>query len=220
MLPAPRPLQALAAALLVVAMLFAAAPVSAGSRITTDEGRRPNPAWADSFGPNHLPDPDVAQRLSARRTAIPFACGMGAFAVDIGFIHSGYIALGGYTVAALGIVTGPYAGYGYGGIPGRGAAGVGVRLALVVAAPVAVALYESNNWSDDDEAAAIALGLLAGTGLAALSGVWDIVTVPDNVERNNARLLQQARVRVEPAVTPFAHAPGIAVRVGFGSGGS
>lgn len=213
--PAPRHSLAL-----IAALLFAAAPASAGSRITSDEGRRPNPAWADSFGPHHLPDPGVAQRLSARRTTVPFALGMGAFAVDVAFIHSGLVAMGGYAIAAGGIVVGPYAGYGYGGIPGRGAAGLGLRLALVVAAPVAVALTDNNDWSDDDESAAIALGLLAGTGLAALSGVWDIATVPNNVERNNARLLQQAQVRVEPAVTPFAHSPGIAVRVGFGAGGS
>lgn len=218
--PVPRHSPAIAVALLVAALL-GAAPVSAGSKITTDKPVKPNPAWADSFGPYHLPDPGVAQRLSARRTAMPFAVGTAAFAVDIGFIKSGYIALGGYVLAAAGIVVGPYAGYGYGGIPARGAVGVGVRLALVVAAPVAVALYDGQEgWSDDDESAAVALGLLAGTGLAALSGVWDITTVPNNVERNNSRLLQQVRVRVEPAVTPFAHAPGIAIRVGFGSGGS
>jgi hypothetical protein len=218
--PVPSHLPVVASALLV-ATLFAVAPVSAGSRITTDKGRSPNPAWADSFGPHHLPDPGVAQRLSAGRTALPFAVGTVAFALDVGVIRSGYIALGGYAVAAAGIVIGPCAGYTYGGIPGRGAVGMGVRLALVVAAPVAVALYDGqDDWSDEDESAAIALGLLAGTGLAALSGVWDITTVPNNVERNNSRLLQQARVRVEPAVTPFAHAPGIAIRVGFGSGGS
>lgn len=218
--PAPRRSLAAAGALLFAAML-AAAPVFAGGRITTDERRVPNPAWSDSFGPHHLPDPGVAQRLSARRTAVPFAVGTAAFALDVGLIKSGYVAFGGYVVMAYGIVAGPSAGYSYGGIPARGAVGVGVRLALVVAAPVAVALYDGpEGWSDEDESAAVALGLLAGTGLAALSGVWDIVTVPNNVERNNERLLQQVRVRVEPAVTPFAHAPAIAIRVGFGSGGS
>lgn len=211
---------AMAAALFCAAWLLAAAPASAGGRITTDSGGKTSPAWSDSFGPHHLPDPGIAQRLSAKSTAVPFAVGMGAFAVDVGLIRSGFVALGGYAIAAGAIVVGPYAGYGYGGIPGRGAAGVGVRLALVVAAPVAVALYDRDSWDEEDESAAVALGLLAGTGLAAISGVWDIATVPNNVQRNNDRLLQQARLRVEPAVTPFAHSPGIAVRVVFGSGGS
>ena len=217
---APRHSPVFAATLLCVALVLATAPARAGGRITSDTAPKPNVAWSDSFGPHHLPDPGIAQRLSARRTAVPFAIGMGAFALDVGLIRSGFVALGGYAVAAGAIVVGPSAGYGYGGIPGRGAAGVGVRLVLVVAAPVAVALYDREGWDDEDESAAVALGLLAGTGLAAISGVWDIATVPNNVERNNARLLQQARVRVEPAVTPFAHSPGIAVRVGFGSGGS
>lgn len=210
----------IAAALPIAALLLVASAAFAGGRITNLTTAPPKPEWADSVGPDHLPVPAVAQYLSARSTAVPFAIGMGVFALDVAFIRSGIVALGGYTVAAGAIVIGPCAGYGYGGIPARGAAGVGLRLALVVAAPVAVALYDEADWSDDDETAAVALGLLAGTGLAAISGVWDIATVPNSVERNNARLLQQARIRVEPAVTPFAHSPGIAVRVEFGSGGS
>jgi hypothetical protein len=213
--PAPRRSLGLAAAL-----LLAATTASAGSRITTWTSPGGRAAYADSFGPHHLPLPEVAQRLSARTTAIPFACGTAAFALDVGVFGTGFVALGGYLVATAGIIAGPTTGYTYGGIPARGAVGAGVRLALVVGVPVAVAVSQPDHWDDEDELAALALGMLAGTGLAAVSGVWDIATVPGNVERNNRHLLQQARLRVEPAMTPFAHAPGVAVRIGFGSGGS
>ena len=125
----------------------------------------------------------------------------------------------GTLIGGGGILLGPVSGYVYGGVPTRGALGVALRLGLIAATPVVFA--EQPGAQGEDVGLAVVIGFLAGLGLATLSDVWDISVVGAHVEQHNRRLRQESQrgtsVRIESCRTPGVHAPGVAVRIGFGT---
>ena len=60
------------------------------------------------------------------------------------------------------------------------------------------------------------IGAAVGVGLVTVEAVYDIATVEGAVRRHNATLVRPASWRLEPCVTPTAHAPGLALRASLG----
>ena len=198
---------------LAALLLCGPAPARAGAPIAPRLGaHRP-----DTLAAGEFPSPHEASRRSAESTMIPVAVGGIAFVGDLAAIGSGYVALGGYGVAVAGLVLGPASGYHYGRLPRRGTLGAALRLALVVGPPLAVAWTnrERPGWEDDWHSTGMAL--LGGTALAATFAVYDIAVVGPMVERRN-QSVAGARASLAPAVAPFSHAPGLAVRVALPPG--
>ena len=201
-------------AALVSMLLAAALPANAGSPITEFPQ-----AALDTLDLENLPSPAQATRIAARNTMIPLAVGSGIFALGLASPQqTGGAFLLGTLIVAGGIIVGPAPGYMYGGVKTRGALGVTLRLGLVAATPVVVAGQPGVRGSED-AGLAVVFGAFLGLGLAALSDVWDIALVGRHVEQHNRELRARASpatsLRVEPCVTPFAHAPGVALAARF-----
>ena len=203
---------ALRCALALAAATVAAGPAGAGSPITEPF----RSVRSDTIDAIHPPSPAVAQRRSATSTLVPLAVGCALVAIDAGTAQSGELAVVGSVFAIGGLIIGPAAGYHYGGLDRRGVKGAGARLALIVGLPIVVALATEDDGSGGPPPAWTAF--LAGTGLALVSAIWDVATVGGAVERHNRTLGPTTGARLVPAVAPFSHAPGFAVRVGLGSG--
>ncbi len=152
------------------------------------------------------PWPGVALLLSAVGTALPVAIASSASTRD----HDPRIGL-----AALGaeVIT-PAAGFLYGGLARRGAIGMGVR-ALgfgIVALAAAPDGYWRGETSSDFGPGILVMVL--GAAVVGTSAVWDVVVVPDHVDRRNADWLR-AHATVGLGVTRDARAPALAVAIRF-----
>lgn len=163
------------------------------------------------------PSPDVARRTSVRHTAFPCLVGGALLVAGAAGEQSNGVLLAGGLLVAEGLVLGPAMGYVYGGVPGNGSFGVGLR-ALLLLGPVAVTYASSDSWGEDDRHRA-ATALAIGAAAAAISAIHDIRAVRDRVERQNRLLTEPTSVRLGPATGPFSGAPGLAVTVTLGSGG-
>jgi hypothetical protein len=203
------------------ALLAAGTTAFAGAPITVFPAP---PIAADSLrNANGLPVPEVAARKSAHSTLM--AAGIGATISAVGLLAAdnrggdtgggaGVFMLG-VAVYAAGVVVGPSSGHRYGGLDGRGAAGILVRTGLLCGPALAMAYSPSRHFHEDD-AYVIVVGSLAGLGLATLGAVFDIETVEGAVRRRNEALQHPTSWRLEPCVTPTTHAPGLALRATFG----
>jgi hypothetical protein len=201
--------------ILLLAALVAPARALAGQPITELPNASANRDTV--MGPDGLPDPHRAAMRSVSYTLVPIGVGTGMFAVGVGAAISDYgrssttdaawVAVIGAGLATAGVVFGPSAGYHYGDLDGRAAAGVALRLgALVVPAAVA--------WSDSQaDAGSI---VLAGVVVAVGSAVADIAMVEGAVARHNASRRRPVSWRVAPARTPTTHAPAVALELAFG----
>jgi hypothetical protein len=205
--------RAATAAILAIALLLAAATAFAGASITKPFGE----AHRDSMGPDGLPSPEIAARLSANNTIVPVIAGClgGALGASAGSPH---LLLIGAAFVGAGVVIGPSAGYRYGDVPGHGMSGVAVRTALVAGVPIALAaLDQPRGLSDEERFARNFYGALGGVALATAVAAWDIARVEDAVRRRN-EARKAAAVRLGPATAPFSGAPGLAVTVALGPG--
>jgi hypothetical protein len=211
----PGILQATVKAALVAAFALVAfaRPAAAGSRVT-----EPYPVPApDTLGALHLPSPDIATRRSVYNTFVPLAIGAGMVVGDVASGGEGYLAVGGFLLGTAGVVVGPATGYAYGGLGGRAALGVCIRLGLVVGLPIA-AYYSSDDQGGEEAAWTGFYGVLLGGALALGSAAIDIVTVHGAVEQRNRERAAARGVSLGPAVAPFSGAPGIAVSLPLGPG--
>jgi hypothetical protein len=87
-----------------------------------------------------------------------------------------------------------------------------VRLGTLVAPFVVLPQFSSQGDNDARDAAVLTIS----ASLLALEAVFDIATVEGAVRSRNATRARPASWRLEPCVTPSAHAPGLALRAGFG----
>jgi hypothetical protein len=202
-------------------VLLLASPAFAGGPIT--EFPAPRPAPGKVLGPDGLPVPERAAAISGRNTLLPLTlgtilCTAGIRVASVSARGDDGLGVGlcviGAGVATTGLVAGPSSGYSYGGLSGRATAGTLVRLGSLVGAPVAIVLLAGPR--DREEGFAFATGLIAGVGLVILESVYDVATVEGAVRRHNATLPRATSWRLEPCVTPSAHAPGLALRARFG----
>ena len=200
-----------AAAFLAALLLLAAAPAFAGASITKPFGE----ARRDSLGPDGMPVPGVALRLSLNGTAVPVGTGAAVFAVGAA-VQSPHLILIGAAFTVAGLVLGPAAGYRYGAVPGHGMSGVALRAALIAGPPILASASAPTGSNDDVHNRRIAYAAAGGAALAIALGIWDIEHVEDAVRRRN-NAAAGARVGLAPATAPFSHAPGLALRVGLGS---
>jgi hypothetical protein len=211
----PRVARALVVAtLLALAAIVANRPAEAGSPIIEPLTR----SSPDSIDVRNPPSPAAAQRRSAYGTLVPLAVGAGMVALDVSTGGGGAVAAGGIIIGTVGVVAGPAAGYAYGGLRRRGSFGVGLRVALIVVPGLAAGIATRQDAGSEYDGLAMIAGMLVGTGLATISAVWDVATVRGAVERHNRALAPPVGARLEPAVAPFSHAPGFAVRIALGSG--
>lgn len=214
---APRPPSVAAeraAAALALGLLLVAGQAVAGASISKPFGV----AHRDSLGPDGLPLPEVAARLSANGTVVPIACG-GAAALIGATGGSAELILIGVAFTAAGVVLGPAAGYRYGDVPGHGMRGVVVRTVLVAGAPfVAAGVANTTGLDNEQRLARNFYSALGGMALAAIVAAWDIGHVEEAVRRRNDAVRPPA-VSVVPAIAPFTGAPGFALRVGLGPRG-
>ena len=208
----PRLLAALV--LLLVPMLaFAGAPITSFPA--------PPPAADSLLGANGLPVPGHAAALSAAFTLIPVGVGTGMVVAGFMSLDTGgdvapspFMLLAGVSLVAGGIVSGPAAGYHYGGLGPRGTNGVVLRLGLVLVPLVAAAAVAGSSRSGSESVALTAA--VAGVCIATIDAIYDISTVEEQVRQRNARLARPVTWRIDPCVLPGARAPGLVVRAAFG----
>lgn len=205
----PAPAAFLAALLLPLAV----APAFAGASITKPFGE----ARRDSLGPDGMPVPGVALRLSLNGTALPVGTGAAAFALGAA-AQSPHVILIGAAFTAAGLVLGPAAGYRYGDVPGHGVSGIALRAALIAGPPLLASASAPTGSNDDVRNRRIGYAAIGGGALAIALAIWDIEHVEGAVRRRNAGAAGGG-VGLAPATAPFSHAPGLALRVGLGPGG-
>ena len=181
------------------------------------------PAVPDSLlGPDGLPVPRHAAERSAWYTLVPVGVGTAMFVAGASSLDNGgdavlgaspLLLLAGGSVALVGLVAGPAAGYSYGGLGSRGAAGVGLRLAAILVPAVAFGAGSASGRGDSGAAAGTAA--VVGLCVATVSAIFDISTVEGQVTRRNAGLARPVSWRVEPCALPGAQVPGLAFRATF-----
>ena len=143
----------------------------------------------------------TATPLSIVGTVVPTGLGiLLASASEDSGDGSGLAAL----VVTYGIYFGPATGYWYAGAPGRGFAGVGVRLgtSLVGGALMAAADNDDSGWGLSDGATAVAIATLTGL---AISMIYDISSVNNEVRNRNVEMAarhETSRLTIAPIVSP------------------
>ncbi len=150
------------------------------------------------------PDPRTAVTTSLTCTVVPVVAG---FLVGGGGGGDERVYIGASLIAG-GVYLGPATGYWYGGIAGRGFAGIGYRLMLTT-----VPLIGSAMTMTEAESGGPAGGealIWVGCALIAAHAGYDIATVGGKVRRYNARRAF--------SLAPWRSsegAPGLALRVAF-----
>lgn len=140
----------------------------------------------------------LAFLLSLAGTAVPVAAA---------FLLARDSELWGHMIIGGGLL-GPSLGYFYGGIPGRGGVGIGVRgLFLFLATVGAIGNYLSG------EEQGLILAYAAGIGGLA-SAIYDIISVGPAVRKRNKELRETAFF-ISPIVIPQKRAAGINVHFQF-----
>jgi hypothetical protein len=126
---------------------------------------------------------------------------------DPGGLNSGEtIAL----VAALAIPVGPSLGYFYAGSPGRGLAGIGIR--LVGLAGIVGGAFGSDNADANDSL--MTAFMIAGACVTAGSYIYDFAGLKKAVRRHNLKV-QKLHVALAPVVLPKIKACGLQIQIGF-----
>jgi len=144
------------------------------------------------------PSPRRASAISLASTLVPCAIGAASFVSDA--------PEAGWMLGAPAIMLGPATGYLYGGLPGRGLAGVGLRLG----AGVLTVLGVGSMFDESSDSTGGAYVALAGAVVVAGSAVFDLALVGRDVRRKN---LSRA-VTIVPWRSPSG-AAGLALRAGF-----
>ena len=113
----------------------------------------------------------------------------------------------GWTLTAAGVLFGPASGYLYGGMPGRGLAGVGIRAGAGVVGVMGIAsMFDEYSTSG---AGGAVVALVAAAGIAGSVAI-DLALVGRDVrERNQRRAVSLVPWRSREGV------PGIALRAEF-----
>ncbi|MCI0330504.1 MAG: hypothetical protein L0196_06070 [candidate division Zixibacteria bacterium] len=175
--------------------------------------------------PNSLEN--KAALLSILGTAVPSAIG-GAYALVCR--GSGSCALDEHwpivvVAAGSGILFGPSLGYFYGGRPGRGLGGIGVRLAIAGGAAAVAGIIWSGSSAEEEDCGlfgpcfpfippASILILAAGGVMVVAHSIYDIVQVKETVQKHN-RSRQEKALTVAPAYFAQHGAPGLKLQARF-----
>ncbi|MCI0330502.1 MAG: hypothetical protein L0196_06060 [candidate division Zixibacteria bacterium] len=163
--------------------------------------------------PNRIiPDPKsegTAVALSLGGTIVPITLGL--VVATQGPNDAGIVP--GVVLMGSGVVFGPSLGYFYGGRPGRGLSGIGIRLGLSAATLGAtyIAGTSTDGWDGLDRAA---VAFFIGSGVVAAAAVADVLLVPKAVRKHN-RSLQEKALTIAPAYFAQHGAPGVKVQVQF-----
>lgn len=144
------------------------------------------------------PSPRAATAISVASTLAP--CALGALSFVNDEPETGWV------LASAGVLLGPATGYLYGGLPGRGLAGIGLRAGsgLIGLVGVGASLDEY-----DGSTGGIVLATIGAAGVAVSTGL-DLARVGRHVRRGG----RGAAVRVIPWRSPEG-APGFALRARF-----
>lgn len=144
------------------------------------------------------PSPGASTAISLTSTLLPCAIGSVLFVSDAPEV--------GWTLTAAGVLFGPASGYLYGGRPGRGFAGVGIRAGAAVVGMAGIgSMFDE---SSDDRGGAV-VALVAAAAIAGSVAV-DLALVGRDVrERNQRRAVSLVPWRSREG------APGIALRAEF-----
>jgi hypothetical protein len=204
---------------ITLALLLILAPGAAHAGQSIVEPPRTQESLSDTFYVHHLPSPAHAAALSENNTLIPLGFGVLLIMADYAVFQVGGVALSGYGVLSLGVVFGPSAGYLYGGVPGRGIIGVGVRLALAYAVPLYVAGMQ-DGWGGDEGILAVLAAASLGLAGAVVSAIWDCATVGSTVSSVNHRRLASVSLELAPRPAPATGAPGLALTLHLRTGAS
>ncbi len=166
-----------------------------------------------------VPDADLTQMRAAQNRALtasvvstlgPIALGLGLAVTgeSDGGDAAGLLLMGG------GLVFGPYAGYVAGDCPGRGGAGILIRIGTVVAGALlagAVASNSGGGFLEIDPAPFIAGGCAAG--LVLIDAVVDIARVRGVVRGEWEAKRRGLALRVAPLIGPSEGTVGVGVQL-------
>lgn len=120
-----------------------------------------------------------------------------------------------------GVAIGPSLGYFYGGCPGRGATGIGIRVALgVLTAVGSTAAYNSGNetiqsgeFMSQSASDALAVGIIGGA-IITIDMIVDMASVKRSVREANQKLLQSS-YSLAPTCLGQAKTPGLELTLRF-----
>jgi hypothetical protein len=163
--------------------------------------------------------PERAVRASLLSTVIPIVAGGGLLWAGLKSEGNYEILTGvGAVTGFLGITVGPSVGHSYAESPGKGAKGIGIRMATSLVGGfltfISVNEFEVTDApAKDRNNAAVTMGVLL-FGVTAISAIHDIVSAGKSAERYNRRHAS-ASIQIAPAYFANSGAPGLALRIGF-----
>jgi hypothetical protein len=172
----------------IVFLAFAVLLLKPGYGVCSQPVAAERDSTIDLAVPN-LPSPDHATRLSKWSTwGVPV----------VGLLIPGGPENGGIRLSLLfvGLLVGPAVGYFYGGEPGRGWTGIGIRGGvLALCGGVGYAAFHGKNSSDD-------LGPIILLGSAAFAlvlgdAIYDLSNVEETIEKHNSEI-QKAQLSIQP----------------------
>jgi hypothetical protein len=162
--------------------------------------------------------PEKAVRSSLLATVIPVAAGGAMLWAGLKSEGNYEILTGvGAVTGVLGVAVGPSVGHAYAERPGRGAAGVGLRLVTSLAGSlltlVSVRNVEVYDAPDRTDATGLTLGVIL-FGVTAISAVHDIISAGDSAKEYNSK---RSATTIQMAPTYFTNsaAPGLALTIDF-----
>jgi hypothetical protein len=171
------------------------------------------------------PDPGPAEDLKSTSaglryalfgTLVPMAGGGLLVLAGTGNHPNEPLIIGGAVLGGLGLIVGPGMGHAYAGDGNKLTRGAGLRLlgAAIAGLGVFAVLAADDPYVGSGNPGAGVFPIVAGGSLMLYSGIKDIASTDEAVERYNASLAQ-ASVSVVPAYLTGCDATGIAVSVRF-----
>jgi len=158
----------------------------------------------------------AAYRWSLWATAIPVAAGTVLWfrQASDAWSSMGPDRTGPALLVAGGLTLGPSFGYNAAGLSGRGVRGVGLRAGLTLLSVLPAYGICGWNCSKGDANYELAwFAIATGTGLAAVSAIYDIARVRHNVRSRRARL--DERLSLTPMYVPGQHQLGLRLAMTF-----
>ncbi len=166
--------------------------------------------------------PEKAVRLSLFSTLIPLAAGGGMVLAGLAADgNSEILTAVGLTTGFLGITFGPSVGHSYAKSSGKGAVGIGIRLATSFTGGVILALpktqdqyfsFSGQRTRRNSNKTGIVAGILFSA--TAISAVHDILTAGKSAKAYNSRN-SQAITRLTPTYFARYSAPGLSLQISF-----
>jgi len=157
-----------------------------------------------------------AYRLSLWGTLVPVAAGSILWVTQAShaWASEGPDRTGAALLVAGGLTLGPSFGYNAAGLHGRGLRGVGLRAGVTLLSLGTAFAICGWNCSKGDAAYEVAwVAFATGSGLSAVSALYDIARVRHNVRRHEAR--SDARVSLVPLYVPGERALGVRLAFAF-----